>query len=252
MESKAKTYFYVLKLTFVTAAILAGLYNLLEPMHKKNKKNAKRKSILKCIPDLKIESDVEAQFNASIKILAIDKDGNSYESAEALNNWRAGEHKYEDFADMDLSIEEKKIKDETKKVAPLYVYTAANDKKTYIAAVRGNGLWDKIWGYVAFDENMVVQGVTFDHKAETPGLGAEIKDSKDFKTAFNKKEIFKGDNVMLSIKKKGLDQKYDIKTISGATVTSDGVDKMIKKWFEFYVPYFKNLSNEGKLAYKFE
>ena len=37
------------------------------------------------------------------------------------------------------------------------------------------GLWDAIWGFIALNENMVVQGVYFDHKGETPGLGANIK-----------------------------------------------------------------------------
>ena len=53
------------------------------------------------------------------------------------------------------------------------------EKKTvetfYIAPIRGKGLWDAVWAYVAMDKNMVVQGAFFDHKGETPGLGANIK-----------------------------------------------------------------------------
>ena len=45
----------------------------------------------------------------------------------------------------------------------------------YVAPIRGKGLWDAIWGYVAMDENMIIQGAYFDHKGETPGLGANIK-----------------------------------------------------------------------------
>jgi len=41
--------------------------------------------------------------------------------------------------------------------------------------MRGKGLWDAIWGFVALDNNLVVKGVYFDHKGETPGLGANIK-----------------------------------------------------------------------------
>ena len=54
---------------------------------------------------------------------------------------------------------------------PLFV--GEKDGKTYyVAPIRGKGLWDAIWGYVALNEDMVVQGVFFDHKGETPGLGA--------------------------------------------------------------------------------
>ena len=52
---------------------------------------------------------------------------------------------------------------------------AKNGKKFYVAPIRGKGLWDAIWGYVAMDKKMVVQGAYFDHKGETPGLGANIK-----------------------------------------------------------------------------
>ena len=41
--------------------------------------------------------------------------------------------------------------------------------------MRGKGLWDAIWGFVALDEEMVVQGVYFDHAAETPGLGRQYQ-----------------------------------------------------------------------------
>lgn len=252
MASKVKTYLYVLKLTFVTAAILAGLYNVLEPIHQTNKKNAKRKSILKCIPDLSINDDVKAQFEESIQIAAVTENGQAFTSKDELNGFRPSEYQYDDLTDLDLSVEERKVKEKAKRVAPLYTYTGTDGRKTYIIALIGKGLWDKIWGYVAFDENMIVKGVSFDHKAETPGLGAEIKDSKDFKNAFQNKQIFKGKNVLLSVKKKGLNQKYDVKTISGATVTSDGVDDMLKVGFNFYLSYFEKMVEKGELAYRFK
>ncbi|MBN4058067.1 FMN-binding protein, partial [Olleya sp. AH-315-K02] len=56
---------------------------------------------------------------------------------------------------------------------PLFI--GEKDGKTfYIAPIRGKGLWDAIWAFVAMDENMVIQGIYLDHKAETPGLGANI------------------------------------------------------------------------------
>ena len=58
---------------------------------------------------------------------------------------------------------------------PLFVGQNTEGKTVYVAPIYGKGLWDAIWGYVAMDENMVVQGAYFDHKGETPGLGANIK-----------------------------------------------------------------------------
>ena len=70
--------------------------------------------------------------------------------------------------------EKSKAKNGGTRKLPLFV--GEKDGKTfYIAPIRGKGLWDAIWGYVAMDENMIVQGAYFDHKGETPGLGANIK-----------------------------------------------------------------------------
>src|SRR5690606_17869211 len=77
---------------------------------------------------------------------------------------------------IDIKKEGDKAKDPsyTRKL-PLFV--GEKDGKTmYVVPMRGKGLWDAIWGFVALDENMVVQGVFFDHKGETPGLGSNIKE----------------------------------------------------------------------------
>ena len=66
------------------------------------------------------------------------------------------------------------LKDGKQRKLPLFV--GEKDGQTfYVAPIRGKGLWDAIWGYVAMDKNMIVQGAYFDHKGETPGLGANIK-----------------------------------------------------------------------------
>lgn len=119
----------------------------------------------------------------------------------------------------------------------------------YIVPIRGKGLWDAIWAYVAMDENMVIQGALFDHKAETPGLGANIK-QRFFMDDFIGEHMFsdgifkgitvaKGNNDPLNRRKD--DNRVD--AIAGATITGDGVTAMIKSDIRLYVPYFKTLKN---------
>ena len=113
--------------------------------------------------------------------------------------------------------------------------------------VRGKGLWDAIWGFVGVDKNMTVQGVFFDHKGETPGLGAEIKQRyfmDDFAgeqvldgTTFKGIKVAKGNNDP----KNEIKDDYEVDAIAGATITGDGVSAMLKKDVEMYVSYFKNL-----------
>ena len=122
-------------------------------------------------------------------------------------------------------------------------------KRYYIAPILGKGLWDAIWAYVAMDENMIIQGAYFDHKAETPGLGANIKERffmDDFIGEHLMEDgVFKG----ITVSKSNADQKnidkidYEVDAIAGATITGDGVAAMIKSELKLYVPYFKSLTN---------
>ena len=130
---------------------------------------------------------------------------------------------------------------------PLFI-AEKDDKKYYVAPIRGKGLWNSIWGYVSMDEDMIIQGAYFDHQAETPGLGANINQRffmDDFigENLLDSNGNFKG----ITVSKKNLDPRNEIKddnevdAIAGATITGDGVSAMIKSDLGLYVPYFKQL-----------
>lgn len=119
----------------------------------------------------------------------------------------------------------------------------------YIAPILGKGLWDAIWAYVAMDENMIIQGAYFDHKAETPGLGANIKE-RFFMDDFIGEHLMENGNFKgITVSKSNADPKnldktdYEVDAIAGATITGDGVAAMIKSELKLYVPYFKSLTN---------
>jgi hypothetical protein len=114
---------------------------------------------------------------------------------------------------IDLAVEKKKP--EAERLLPLFVFK--NDKeKFYIPSVRGSGLWDEIWGNIAVKSDLnTIAGVTFDHKGETPGLGAEIKDNPGFPGQFVGKQMFKDGEVAILVKKGGSQDKlYEVDGIS--------------------------------------
>lgn len=135
-------------------------------------------------------------------------------------------------------------------VRRLPLFVGEKEGKTYyIAPIRGKGLWDAIWAYVALDDNMVIQGAFFDHKGETAGLGANIN-KRFFMDDFIGEElksngkfvgvnVAKGNSDPLNIDK--TDNEVD--AIAGATITGDGVSAMMKSELKLYVPYFENLKN---------
>ena len=153
---------------------------------------------------------------------------------------------------IDIKKEKSNAKDDaSKRRLPLFVGDV-DGKTIYVVPIYGKGLWDAIWGYVGVDENMVVHSAYFDHKGETPGLGANIKeryfmddfigehlldDSGEFKGI----TVAKGNADPKNLRKE--DNKVD--ALAGATITGDGVTAMIKSDLKLYVPYFKNLKNKG-------
>jgi len=129
---------------------------------------------------------------------------------------------------------------------PLFVGNK-DGKESYIVPVRGKGLWDAIWGYIALDNQLVIQGVYFDHAGETPGLGSNIKE-RFFMDDFIGEHIMDGDTFKgVAVSKSNADPKNINKTdnevdaISGSTITGDGLAAMLKKDLKMYLPYLKTL-----------
>ncbi|MFT5249249.1 MAG: Na+-transporting NADH:ubiquinone oxidoreductase subunit C [bacterium] len=132
---------------------------------------------------------------------------------------------------------------------PLFI-SESESGTYYVAPIRGKGLWDAIWAYVALDENMVIKGVFFDHKGETPGLGANIN-KRFFMDDFTGEHLnnSSGSFTGVVVSKGNGDPKNDNKldnkvdAIAGSTITGNGVTAMIKDELKLYIPYFKTLKN---------
>ena len=113
------------------------------------------------------------------------------------------------------------------------IYTCQlNGETKYIFSVKGMGLWGPIWGYIALDaDKETVFGAYFNHEGETAGLGAEIKDSKAWQDQFKGKKAVVDGNVVLGVKKatdvKPQEKEYTVDAVTGATLTSNGVDLML-------------------------
>ena len=117
----------------------------------------------------------------------------------------------------------------------------------YILPMYGKGLWDAIWGHIAVDKNMVVKGVYFDHKGETPGLGANIT-ARYFLDDFNGESILDGTRYAGINVAKGnndpLNQDKDdneVDALAGATITGNGVSAMISQTVNLYKDYLQSI-----------
>ena len=114
------------------------------------------------------------------------------------------------------------------------------DQQVIVVALKGMGLWGGISGYLAVDKDEKVYGAYFNHESETAGLGAEIKDDVSWQEKFIGKKIFDAEgNVILSVVKKVEHPESQVDCVTGATLTSNGVDAMLKEGL-------KNLQNNSK------
>ena len=131
-------------------------------------------------------------------------------------------------------------KPEDQRMYPVYIAQIEGQTK-YILSLRGAGLWGPIWGYISLDDDKdTIYGAGFGHEGETPGLGAEI-DTKTFSSRFIGKKIFNqsGQFTSVAVVKPGqVAQGQDyIDGISGGTITSQGVDAMLKSSLGAYEPF---------------
>lgn len=233
-NSSIYTFGFAAVVTLIVAVALTYVSVSLQPRKDANELTYKKRDILSGVMDVKALSDEEviAAFEEKIEQRLIGVDGQVIESADV------------NAIDIDLKKEKKRPAEEMR--LPLFV-AEVDGRSNYIVPVRGNGLWDEIWGFIALkDDYSEIIGVSFDHAGETPGLGAEIKENEAWKSQFVGKKLFdeSGDFVSVDVVKGGVkDPEHQVDAISGATITCDGVTAMMESDIARYVAYFKGNKN---------
>ncbi|MEE3035023.1 MAG: Na(+)-translocating NADH-quinone reductase subunit C [Bacteroidota bacterium] len=232
-ESNSYTFLFAAAMVFVVASTLAFTASSLKKKQDENVRKEKMQSILKTIGVDTSRDGAEELYNKYIKEeLSIDQKGNVDNSVSAFS--------------IKLIREIKKPISEQR--FPVFI-AETEGNKYYIIPLRGAGLWDAIWGYVALrNDKKTIEGIIFDHKAETAGLGAEIT-QQWFQDRFKEEKIFnhEGSLVGINVSKTNNDPKnldkddHEVDAISGATITGDGVSNMILERIGHYLPYFNKL-----------
>ncbi|MCR9264896.1 MAG: Na(+)-translocating NADH-quinone reductase subunit C [Flavobacteriaceae bacterium] len=241
-EKNSYTVIFAVIMVVIVGSILAFLATGLKPRIDENERFEKQQNILYAMGVNQNEGDgsvtfiptneVEAEFSKYIKKQMVVQGNTATEKADAYL--------------IDLKNQIAQIKAGNNAELPLLV-GEKDGKEFYIIPMYGKGLWDAIWGFISLDENMVVQGVYFDHKGETPGLGANIK-QRFFMDDFQGESILdgnryagigvvKGNNDPLNEDK----EDNEVDALAGATITGNGVTAMIKESLKLYKPYLETI-----------
>lgn len=235
---------YAAIMVIIAAALLSSAAMLLKPFQERNMAIEKMGGILDAagIHGVSTNEMIKSFNNYVTEEVVINQDGKVVEA------YKDGPK--ESGKAFSLGLKEQYYNKSQGKPYELPLYILSNEGKTiYIVPMIGTGLWGPIWGNIALKDDLnTVVGVYFDHKGETPGLGAEITTDK-FKKQFVGKKIFddKGKFTSIEVVKGGAKklpknmQIHGVDAISGGTITSKGVDAMLKNVLESYLPYFKEL-----------
>ena len=235
-DSNMYTFLFVGIMVIGIASILAFTSQTLKPMQKENVKNEKMQNILSTVGINVSREEAKDLYSKYItEELALKIDGTVNSSINP-------------FSDLNLAKEIKK--DYSDQHFPLYI-AEIDSEKYYIIELRGVGLWDAIWGYMSLKSDFnTINGVSFDHKGETAGLGAEIT-KEWFKESFINEKVFNSDGklVGVTVLKGNNDPRnsdkddHEVDAIAGSTITGDGVTAMIRSDLSLYQPYFNSLNN---------
>lgn len=209
-NSNSYTIIYASVLVVIVAFLLAFVSSSLRDKQNKNIELDTKKQILAAL-NVRDVKDVDSEYNKYVKKdMLMQPDGSLKENTGA-------------FA---TSYEK-----EAKENGRLHIFVAeVNGEPKYVFPVYGVGLWGMIWGYVALDgDKDTVCGTYFSHAGETPGLGAEIA-TTNFQNLFKGKKTIENGEIALGVVKNGKVVKpdYQVDGISGGTITSNGVNQMLK------------------------
>ena len=243
-DKNVYTVLFAAVMVAVVGAILAYLASGLKPLIKENERFEKQQNILYAMGVNQNEGDgsvdfipkdrVEQVFTEYIKEqLVIDGDQITQNDQAYL---------------IDMKKQLAALKDGQNPKLPVFI-GEKDGEDFYILPMYGKGLWDAIWGFIALDTDMVVQGVYFDHKGETPGLGANIKERFFM-------DDFKGESIMDNGRLVGVkvvkgnndptnNDKDDnaVDALAGATITGNGVSAMISESLNLYKDYLESIRN---------
>ncbi|HSJ67270.1 MAG TPA: NADH:ubiquinone reductase (Na(+)-transporting) subunit C [Anditalea sp.] len=251
-QSNAYIITFSVILTVVLGFLLSGTSELLGPIQQKAVELDTKKQILGAVMPAeelnRMESNTVIDFyerriaskvvNIEGEIVEQDADGNTL-IAENVSIARNFKRSPED------------------RLYPVFIFHAEGDEssvESYILPVYGNGLWDEIWGYVALQTDLnTIEGVTFSHAGETPGLGARIT-SGEIQSRFQGKEIFDEEGNLQSVRfQKGEGKDYSgephkVDGISGSTITAEGVNRMLQSYLSHYQNFFSKQREGGQPA----
>lgn len=249
-ESTQKTVTVALVLCLVCSIIVSAAAVILRPAQAVNEKANMQMNILQAAGLYDPEQSIADQFQIVTTRLVNIETGEFVEDmdAERYSQRRAAKNpsmNRELSGDEDIASIKRQAK-----IAKIYLIENGEQIEKIILPIHGYGLWSTLYGFMALEGDAnTVAGLGFYEHAETPGLGGEV-DNPNWKAQWTGKQVYKDDAVALRLVKGGANRSdmYGVDGLSGATLTSRGVDNLLKFWMSDsgFKPFLDNLK-QGRI-----
>lgn len=254
-ENAAKPFYSVLVLAFVCSALVAAAAVGLRPQQEANKVLDRKKNILYAAGLYEKGKTIEQMF-APIETKVVELATGKFVPEDTIKpeSYKQLKAALSDDTGRKLSEDEDIARlRRLEKYSLVYLVKEGDKIKQIILPVRGKGLWSTMYAYVALDGDLnTIRGVSFYEHGETPGLGGEVENRR-WQKGWQGKEVYSGSGKMdLQFVKgkaavEGPAKLHQIDGLSGATLTTKGVDKLMEFWFgeHGFKPFFAQLKKES-------
>lgn len=246
-DSTARTVIVALVLCIVCSVIVSTAAVALKPAQQANKQKDFQRSILAAAGLLEEGKSVADQFSQiNTRLVDIqsgtftDGDPEAFDQRAAAKDPAMSKELSDDLDIAKIS----RIED----TAEVYLVEGSAGLDKVILPIRGYGLWSTLYGFIALEKDLnTVVGIGFYEHGETPGLGGEV-DNPRWKQIWVGKEIYDDNgNIAINVIKgtAGSSDPHKIDGLSGATLTSKGVNNLVHFWLgaNGFGPFLSNLKD---------
>jgi len=254
-DSTKRTFLIALLLCIVCSVIVSTAAVLLKPLQVANKAKDFKINILKAgglYEQGLAEGKTISEMFEKVTVKLVDLDTGKYTDAVAVDSYDQRKAAKDPKLSDPLSAQDDIAKiSNREKYAKVYLVSEGDAIKKVILPVKGYGLWSTLYGFISLESDLnTVSGLAFYEQQETPGLGGEV-DNPKWKAQWKGKQVYmNGDEVGLSVIKGKVDSntpnsEYKVDGLSGATLTTRGVDNLVKFWMGDmgFAKYLNNLKS---------
>jgi len=251
-NSIKKTLIVAFSLCVICSVVVSSAAVVLKPKQLQNQELDRKSNILQVTELYKAGDDVEEKYAELITPRVVnletgeyseDLDPGSYNQFDAARDPATSRTLSGDDDIAGIGRQEN--------YSTVYLVGDPDNPDQIVMPIRGQGLWGLMEGFLSVrgDGNTIV-GLSYYDQSETPGLGGEV-DNPRWKAKWDGKKVYEGDEFQdpqIQLVKGGASGDYEVDALSGASLTSRGVNNMLRFWLgdEGYAPYLARFHDDSQ------